>query len=680
MKWEDRPADTSQETCRTGATVALPREEGAQQRAKMSLMIGQPKNLLFGLCLFSGPLCAQTDSVRLLDGVLVEQTRLTTYRQEAYTLQADSALRTWMAAASVADLLRRSGLGTLRSYGPSGLATASLRGGGSQHTAVLWNGINIGSPLNGLLDLSLLPVALFEEATVESGGAAGIWGSGAVGGAIHLNNTARFNEGWKWQAQTAAGSFQQFFQDAATRFSNKQWHTSTRIFRNEAENDFPFTNTGVFPARDERRAHNAFRLRGLLHQTYFQPNAKNLIAIKWWNQHTHYQVPNPVTVPRTAEATEENTANRALLSWNHSHQKFDLFVQSAFLHHALHYRDPRPRIDALSIARSWINHAEINRQHGRWFSTAGLNFTLEQGQASEIARDPARRRLALFYAGRWTVSRQWRLQGAVRQEWLAADALPVAPSVQVTWQPASLWNLTLSGSRNYRIPTLNDLYWRSAGAMGNSDLKTETAASVEAVTRGVLRQTNAGRLSVQASVFSNDISNWIMWTPVTAAVWTPVNLKRVWARGGEAQVKWQGAAASMQYHVMAFYRFTRSTNAEIYENRSPNELGRQLPFVPVHEATLEARAQWRSYTAQALQTVAGRQFTDGDNTPFFAIPAYALTHLWLSREWRGARALWRLTGEVNNLFDTPFVARPGFPMPGRNYRLTLQFELMTKPN
>jgi iron complex outermembrane receptor protein len=645
-------------------------------------MFYRPKAFVFGVGLAcSHLLSAQPDTVRQLQEVVVEQSRLHTYRATAYTWQADSAQRTLMAATSVADLLRRTGVGQLRFYGPAGLATASLRGSGSNHTAVLWNGIALASPLNGQLDLSLLPVALFEETTVEQGGAASLYGSGSIGGSIHLNNAARFGAGMHVQAQTAYGSFNTFFQQAGLRWSGKRLNTATQFFQNQATNDFPFVNTAIFPAAKQLRQHNAFRLRGWLHQTYWQLRPRHLIALKWWHQQSNYEVPNPISVARPAEANEKNEVDRLLLSWHFDRPNWNVFVQSAWLHHRLVFTDPVSRINSRSLAQSLIQQAELNQTlRKNVTATGGINYTWEQGRAQEIPALPERHRVAAFYAAQWRV-RQWQANGSARLEWVNGVAMPFAPALNIAWSPDPSWQITASAARNYRIPTFNDLYWLGTGAVGNPRLRTENAYAFDVVAKGFLFKSGARYLRVQASVFSNNVRDWILWTPAEFNLWTPDNMKRVWARGIEVQGEWkQSGAKQVSWSWQGQYRYTVATNQEIYESRSPNELFKQLPYTPQHEGSTTLNLSYHGTGLQLVHALTGLQFTDGDNNRFFAIPGYQLTHVWLSHSFQRSATSWRLTAEVNNVFDIQYVARPGFPMPGRYYRLTLQFELKTKKN
>ena len=90
-------------------------------------------------------------------------------------------------ATAVADLLRTvAGLDVVRS-GSEGKATSVFtRGTESDHTMVLWNGIELNSPFFGGFDWSLLPTEGVERVEVVRGPFSALYGSDALGGVVQI--------------------------------------------------------------------------------------------------------------------------------------------------------------------------------------------------------------------------------------------------------------------------------------------------------------------------------------------------------------------------------------------------------------------------------------------------------------------------------------------------------------
>ena len=646
-------------------------------------MLVKLRTVVFGV-LFTLPFIVtaqKLDSVLRLQEVVIEQSRLGGYAISKYTLRVDSLTHQLASAGSLADLLRKFGYGHLRGYGPGGLATASFRGTGSSHTAVLWNGINLLSPLSGQLDLSQVPVSFVDDASVQTGGAASLYGNGSIGGSIHLNNKARFNEGLKLNTFLSAGSFNSRYQDLGASWSGKKFISSTKVFLSDSKNDFEYLNKNVFPDKVEKRDHNALHQKGILQQNYFQLSSQHLLTLKFWYQDNTYEVPNSSGVPGKAEAVEKNTFYRAVAGWHFNHRQVDFNYQSAFVKHKLDYTDPLINVISNSTFNTFINNMEVNFSATKNVSmTSGLNYTWEQGLADAYGIDiPQRNRVALFSALKWLLLDKWELAFAFREELVNGSMTPFAPSVTAKWKASKTISFYGSVSRNYRIPTFNDLYWKGAGGLGNPDLKPEISISSELgfnYTTPVNDSKSA--LAFKTAIFNNNVNDWILWSPM-AGVWSPQNVKKVWSRGIETQATARTVINRVAVELSMLYTFTRSTNQEIYDNRNPNELNKQLMFTPMHEGSATGRVLWNGYKLNIVSSYTGKQFTDGDNNKYYAMKAYAITNLWINKSISLKNTRATLICEINNILNADYQSRPGYPMPGRNYKLGITIHF-NKPN
>src|SRR4051812_12993113 len=119
------------------------------------------KAFTFFFCILTGLLSyAQketTDSSFHLKEVIVTSNRLVNFSAGTKVNDIDSLALAQHNSTNLADLLADESPVFIKSYGLGSLATTSFRGGSANHTAILWNGFNINSPMNGQLDLSLVP-------------------------------------------------------------------------------------------------------------------------------------------------------------------------------------------------------------------------------------------------------------------------------------------------------------------------------------------------------------------------------------------------------------------------------------------------------------------------------------------------------------------------------------------
>ncbi|MCK5776600.1 MAG: Plug domain-containing protein, partial [Bacteroidales bacterium] len=110
----------------------------------------------------------------------------------------------------------------IRSYGYGGLSNVSMRGANSNHTAVLWNGFNLQDPMNGGTNMLLFPLFFVDQVQVQKGGSSALFGSGAMGGVISLENNLAFNKGLQLGLFTSVGSFANYQTGASVNISGKK--------------------------------------------------------------------------------------------------------------------------------------------------------------------------------------------------------------------------------------------------------------------------------------------------------------------------------------------------------------------------------------------------------------------------------------------------------------------------
>lgn len=611
------------------------------------------------------------DSVIQLSEVIVSSSRLESYATGHFAYSIDSTQKQLLINGSVSDVLRKLGIGHFRSYGVGGVTTASFRGSGASHTSVVWNGVTLQSPLNGQTDLSLIPAFLIDDITIQAGGTVSLYGSGAIGGTMSLHSRAKFNEGLSLQSANHVASFGNYFNGIAAGYSNERWCFASKAFHISARNDFEYRNKYAVPSKNETRQHNSFEQWGILQEADVRLNHDQSAGIKFWYQDNHFEVPNSIAVARTSQATQRDQFYRSVATWrlDKSHNHFS--YRFNHVAHLLDYRDPYTSTSSLSRFESFNNTLEHVASIGNVIeATSGITNIHESSTAVEIAGKPSRNRTALYTAWMYQLKKLKTTLG-IREEIVGNEFTPVAPSLGLEIHAGALTPF-LSVTRNYRIPTFNDLYWNDAGAHGNKSLKPELSWSEEAGIRIHRKFWQA-----QMAAFNSLVDNWILWSP-QGNFWTPGNIRQVWSRGLESNASIQLPLGSITSELSLRYSYTRATNRRVYDN-SNSELGKQLFFTPQHEGTAMLRTQWRRVAWMLNGTYTGKQYTDGSNNEYFAMKPYVLVNSWLTYGFMHKHYSADFTFECNNLFGQYAEARPGYPLPGRNFRLGINFRF-TKPN
>ena len=109
---------------------------------------------------------------------------------------------------------------------------------------------------------------------------------------------------------------------------------------------------------------------------------------------------------------------------------------------------------------------------------------------------------------------------------------PLIPALFVDYTLVPELNLILkaSGSRNYRYPSLNDLYFLPGG---NPSLRHESGWTYDAGAQITVGRSGRWSLTGSATWFDSYIDDWIIWLPTQQGFFSPRNLRSVHSCGIE---------------------------------------------------------------------------------------------------------------------------------------------------
>jgi outer membrane receptor protein involved in Fe transport len=109
--------------------------------------------------------------------------------------------------------------------------------------------------------------------------------------------------------------------------------------------------------------------------------------------------------------------------------------------------------------------------------------------------------------------------------------------------------------------------------------------------------------------------------------------------------------------------------------RATDQFDKQLAFTPVHESGTTLRIGWKTYSLSLTNNYTGRQFTDDSNNIYYALKGYDIANLWLAKDVAVKKLTLMFMLEMNNILNNQVSTRPGYPLPGRNFKggLTIRF-------
>ncbi len=613
---------------------------------------------------------AQTDSVKLLPPTEVIAQRLNQFSIGQTRLQSDSMTLQLFQNQHLADYLQSETPLSIRTYG-TGLASVAVRGMAANHTAVLWNGINIQNPLNGLNDMALLDVSAVQRIDVKMGGNSALFGSGAIGGVIYLDNEQPRTEGVHGQLGYSLGSFGLQNQSGQLSVRKKKIGASIRLSHQAATNDFLFQNTADAGQPLQHATNAAFNLLNINANLFFELSPKDFFKINYWASDNFREI-TPTMTARNDSATYTDAANRGVAEWAHFFKNNAyLKMRSAYIFDKNIYNSDVIKNSQNNI-RTYINEAELNVNFSQKHSfRAGINRTVDQSNNSNYTQNRQRNRFA-FFINDVLKTDFITLTANLRQEWLdkmqpTTFAMGFEKNILANPNPrpqrganqspiTNNQSLILRGSlsRNFNIPTFNDLYWAE---LGNPNLETEQGWSKEL---GLIfkNKINTSNFQAHLTVFDIDMKNRIVWQPQTDGKWRPTNAHQFNSRGIETWSSYQFSTSNLQYKINVNYQFAHATDGNG---------GVQL-FVPKHNGSLSGWVKYRTVYASWQQTASSKRFGATDKTtwtkPFTLGDA---TVGFTPSVFFGLKADLRL--QVLNVFNTDYQVIRFYPNPKRMFRL-----------
>ncbi|WP_190300452.1 TonB-dependent receptor plug domain-containing protein [Rufibacter hautae] len=614
------------------------------------------------------------DTVQLAP-VTVSAQRYTRYAAGSRVQTVDSLLLQRRPGLTLADMLQQRSPLYLRSYGNGMTATVAFRGTSSSHTAVLWNGFNIALPTLGMSDFALLPPSINTQVSLQHGPSGALHGSGAVGGAVLLDNPVSFAPQQQIQVQQELGSFGHQRTAASGSFANGRLALTSTFTRTADDNDFRFENTTAFGSPWETQQNAAFDQTSLAQEVHYKLAPAQRLTVRGWYVKTHRQIqPSMGSANTHAQQDDENL--RLMGEWQGQLAGGTTTVRAAYFNDILNYQDD----GVLSLSK--VNTSQSQVEHER---TLLPNLLLQLGGEGQLFKADvggyggkvSEQRFSAYGWLRYDPLPMLQVSLNVRQAWVQGFNPPLTPTVganlQVLEQGGNTLAVKANVSRSYRVPTLNDRFWRPGG---NPSLKPESGWGYEG---GLVHQHKQGSLTgtTELTGYALQVKDWIQWQPSpTGGYSEPVNLQRVKGNGAELDSRWQYRLDEHRSLSAGLaYAYT------ISEQKLPDERAqlqnRQLFYVPKHKVATWAEVRYRTWWLSSDATFTGRRFTDNDNNNW--LPAYALVNASLGKTfaWRSFEA--QLMAQVQNLSNTVYQTMAYRAMPPRNFRVSLALRWATQP-
>ena len=624
-------------------------------------------------------------------------------------------------ALSVADALRYFSGVQLKDYGGvGGIKTINVRSMGSQHTAVYYNGVQLGNAQNGQVDLGRFSLDNMEEIQLYNGQKSDIFQSarefGAAGNVYLTTRKPYFkpNEQVHVRARMRCGSFA--LANPSVGVDIKLTDQLSMALDAEyvySDGKYPFRYRRVLPTGETAYDTTAIRQNGDinavraelgLHHYYRTTGFWRIHAYNYWSERG---IPGAIVnnVWRNGERLQDrNTFVQAQWQdrwWNRWSTRLLLKYANDYTHYWNYDERLLPSNNEYLQQEVYLSFANQVQLTKWWDVSLAYDYqynTLRKDEwiIGNTNEHFSRHSHWLSAATALSAKDYLRLQASVLMT--AVSCQPTADSQKPKVTPGiflSLHPLAFSHSpyanlsinafykQSYRYPTFNDLYYTD---MGNANLRPELARQ-HSVGLDYSFSPKDGLCSFSAAVsyYYNRVTDKIIAYPKGQQFrWTMLNLGEVKINGVDAKAD-LSLYLPLQFVLRTRLNYTYQTAIDV-TNPNDTYYGHQIPYIPWHSGSAVVGLEWTSrrgdhYGLNYSFIYVGERYSQQENTIYNHVQPWYTHDMSIYGEWCLANSQALITDsqkcwlkanlEINNLLGQDYEVIQNYPMPKTNVRCTL---------
>ena len=545
----------------------------------------------------------------------------------------DSVILKENIALSMADVLTFNSSIFVKSYGRATLSTVAFRGTSPSHTQVTWNGMRINNPMLGMTDFSMIPSYFIDDASLLHGTSSVNETGGGLGGSVKLSTQPANADGFGMQYVQGIGSFKTFDEFLRITYGDDHWQTSSRIVFSSSPNDYTYRNhdkkenvydenmniTDQYYPKEKNKS-GSYKDLHVLQEVYYNTRKGDRFGLNAWYINSNRELPMLTTDygdENDFENRQRETTFRSILSWDHMRENWKIAAKGGYIHTQMKYDYKRDAgngiMTSMTRSRSKVNtfygQAEGEYYIGKkWLFTANTsahqhfvesrdkNIIRQDGNQAIVGYKKGRTELSGSTSAKWQPNERMGMSVVLREEMYGEQWTPLIPAFFIDGIISKKGNVMLkaSVSKNFRFPTLNDLYFLPGG---NPDLKRESGWTYDVGASFAIGKEDVYTWTGSVNWFDSHVKDWILWLPTTKGFFSPRNVKDVHAYGIEMKSDY---VVSLKKDLLLTLNGTLSWTPSINEGEpmSPADqsVGKQLPYVPEWSSSITGRLAWKRWS------------------------------------------------------------------------------------
>ena len=637
------------------------------------------------------------DTVHTIEEVEVRARRLP--REVSATAPAQTMQRETMRALAIqnaADAMRHFAGTTVKDYGGiGGLKTVSVRGLGATHTAVSYDGVVMGNCQAGQIDLGRFSASSLGSIALHVGQSDDLLSTARALASGSLVNMSSPTPQWgdkryQVEAGITGGSFG--LCNPTINYSHQLGrHTWSNVYADfsTAHGRYPYTLTnGTKVTTEHRNNTDITQLTGEWN-VHHEFGDGSRLDTKAYYYHSERGLPGAVILYNNAST--ERLADRNALAqarytkqWGHQWQ---LQATAKYTYGWNRYTDT-------NVKYTGGKQVDENLQHEYYAATTLLyrpttTWSLSLAQDGYVntlnsnlpscpfpVRYTSLTALQAQYRNEWLRMRGILLGTIVRENTTAphtsSPTSELSPTLSTSVRPFSNMPLflRLMYKETFRMPTFNDLYYFRSG---NKNLRPERAHEYNVgITWQVPQMSFVEELAITADGYFNDVTDKIVAFPTTY-VWKMANYGNVHITGLDATLSARlRIAPEWALNLGANYTLQHAIDVTDPEAQGYRV---QLPYTPLHSGSAHLLLATPWVNVGYSMIAASERYSMSEQIARYRIAPYAEHTLTLSHTFILYSTSLTLQAEAINLTNTQYEVIQYYPMPGRQFGLSLTVKL-----
>jgi len=612
---------------------------------------------------------------------------------------------------SVADALRYFSGIQLKDYGGvGGIKTVNIRSMGTHHLGISYDGVQLGNAQNGQIDLGQFSLDNIEEITLYNGQKSAIFQPASDfgnAGAIYIRTKAP--EFSMHNAQCIMHNYHlrfkaQYGSSDMFRFSTLWEQRLSETVSSSVSAGF-LTASGKYKFRYERRYPNgetawdttAVRQNGDIHAERIEANLFGKLyqgswQLKGYLYNSARGIPGAIVnnVWRRGERQQDlNTFFQAAYDKNIG-ESFSTRWLAKYAYYNTHYvnRDSTqlPVDNRYKQQEIYLSTANVLELLPNWSASLSYDFKWNKLDADMWNFAYPTRISNLVSLATAIDYKHLKAQGSILATFIndrthrssgdsKSSISKLTPALFVNVYPfrGTFFSLRAYVKKSFRMPTFNDLYYTD---MGNANLEPESALQYDAgfalnkhFEHGIVRHAE-----MHFDAYYNNVRDKIVAYPKGQQFrWTMLNLGKVHIKGIDIEAE---ADCSVGRDVIATIRAQYTyQDARDVTNSSDSYYKHQIPYIPWHSGSAIVGLSYHHWDFNYSFIYAGERYDEQENILYNHMEPWYTSDLSLRYQFIVYSLKFIVQAQVNNVFDQDYEVITNYPMPGRNYALTLSVEI-----